>query len=440
MTNSIPLISAAAVVFTFVLAGGVRADSWPQWRGPRGAGQAEGTGYPLTWSETENMAWKTIIPGRGWSSPVIHRGQVWLTTAMEIPCTPEQAKERLKANTSDQPLTLLAEVRLHAIGLDAATGKILHNVELFREKDPQWVHRQNTFASPTPVIEDGRLYAHFGTFGTACVDTKSGTILWTNNTIRLMHENGPGSSPILWRDKLIFHADGSDTQRVVALDKATGKVAWETPRTGAMPDNVQFKKSYATPLVIERDHHPILLSNGADWLYGCDPATGRELWKRAYGMQGFSLSALPVEAHGLVYYSTGFMKPELHAMRCRPGGEPELVWTCQRNVPTIPSPLPAGSDLFFVADSNICTSLNALTGAENYRERLGGDFNASPVFADGRIYVSNREGTTFVLAAGPAFKKLAENKLPGQQWASISAADRAFFLRTDTALYRLQQQ
>ncbi len=440
MTYSISGVCAAAVGFAFVIAGGVRAESWPQWRGPRGAGQAGGKGYPLTWSETGNVAWKTPLPGRGWSSPVVHGGQVWLTTALEIPCTPEQEKERLKTNTSDQPLTLLAEVRMHAIALDAATGKILHDVELLREKDPQWVHRQNTYASPTPVIEDGRLYAHFGTFGTACVDTKTGKLLWTNTSVRLMHENGPGSSPVLWRDKLIFHADGSDTQRVVALDKVTGKVAWQTNRTGKMPDNVQLKKSYATPLVIERDKLPVLLSNGADWLYGYDPETGGELWKMAYGTQGFSLSALPVEGNGLIYYSTGFMKPALHAVRCSLSRAPEVVWTCERNVPTIPSPLLAGSELFFVADSNICTSLNATTGTENYRERLGGDFNASPVFAGGRIYVSNREGTTFVLAAGPAFKKLAENKLPGQQWASIAAVDGSFFLRTDTALYRLQQK
>ncbi len=440
MTYSLSGVRASAVGIAFVLIGVVRADSWPQWRGSRGGGQAEGKGYPLTWSETENVAWKTAIPGRGWSSPVVHKGQVWLTTAMEVPCTPEQEKERLKANTSDQQLTLLAEVRLHAVGLDAVTGKVLHDVELLHEKDPQWVHRQNTYASPTPVIEDGRLYAHFGTFGTACVDTTTGKVLWTNTTVRLMHENGPGSSPILWRDKLIFHADGSDTQRVVALDKATGKVAWQTNRSGKMPDNGQYKKSYATPLVIERDGHPVLVSNGADWLYGYDPETGRELWKRAYGTQGFSLSALPIEGNGLIYYSTGFMKPVLHAVRCSHSGEPEVAWTCPRSVPTIPSPVLAGGDLFFVADSNICSSLNATTGVENYRERLGGDFNASPVFADGRIYVSNREGTTFVLAAGPAFKKLAENKLPGQQWASIAAVDGVFFLRTDTALYRLQQK
>ena len=322
----------------------------------------------------------------------------------------------------------------------AETGRILHDVELLRITDPQWVHRQNSYASPTPFLADGRLYAHFGTFGTACVDTATGAVLWRNTSIQLMHENGPGSSPILWQDKVIFHADGSDTQRIVALNKNTGEIAWQTARSGKLSDNKQLKKSYGTPLVIEREGRPLLISNGADWLYGYDPASGAEKWSRAYGELGFSLSALPIEHQGIVYYSTGFMKPALHAVRCTAAAEPELLWTCTRSVPTIPSPLPAGSEIFFVADSSICTSLDAASGRDNYRERLGGDFNASPIHADGRIYVTNREGTTFVLASGPKFEKLAENKLPGQQWATMAAVDSAFFIRTDTALYRIQNR
>ena len=418
----------------------VAAGDWPQWRGPGGQGHASGTGYPLTWSETENVVWKTPLPGRGWSSPVIADGKIWMTTAREIPCTPEETKVRLKGNTGDQPLTLLSGVQLHAQCVDAVTGRLVHDIELFVIKDPQWIHQQNSYASPSPVLDGGRLYAHFGTFGTACVDTATATVVWRNQDIQLMHENGPGSTPVVWKDKVIFHADGSDTQRIVALETATGQVAWITKRSGALHENPQLQKSYGTPLVLERDGQPVVFSTGADWIYGYDPASGRELWRRAFGELGFSLSARPVEGHGLVFFSTGFMKPVLQAVRCAAAGEPELVWTAGKNVPTIPSPLVVGQQVFFVGDQAMATSLQALTGEECYRERLGGNFNASPVVADDRIYVSSREGRTFVLASGSEFKKLAENSLEGQQWASMAACDGAFFIRTDTALYRVQQQ
>jgi len=433
------VLSEAAAAPTAAAAEAPTAGAWPEWRGANGTGVAAGTGYPLTWSETKNVAWKTPLPGRGWSSPVVAGGRVWMTTAFEVPCSPEEAKERLKQNTSDQPLTLMSEVRLHAQCVEAATGKLLHDVEILKVKDPQWVHQQNSYASPTPVLADGKLYAHFGTFGTACVDTATGSVLWRNQDIQLMHENGPGSSPVVWRDKVIFHADGSDTQRIVALDAATGRLAWETKRSGALHENPQLQKSYGTPILLERDGQTVLFSNGADWIYGYDPATGRELWRKAYGELGFSLSARPVESQGLVVFSTGFMKPSLQAVKCGATGEPELVWTANKNVPTIPSPLALGDEIFFLADQSMASCVDARTGEERYRERLGGNFNASPLAADGRIYASSREGVTHVLAAGPEFKKLAENSLDGQQWATMAAVDGAFFIRTDTALYRIQE-
>ncbi len=181
---------------------------WPQWRGPTGQGHAEGR-LPLTWSETENIAWKTPLPGRGWSSPVIEGNRVWLTTAFETPADPKDAEERLKANTGGQPLTLLAKVELRAIGLDLEIGTLVHDVPLLTKEKPQWVHKQNSYASPTPVIEDGKLYAHFGSYGTACLDTQSGKVLWRNQDLRVMHENGPGSCPVRNDRKLWMRAVGA---------------------------------------------------------------------------------------------------------------------------------------------------------------------------------------------------------------------------------------
>ena len=417
------------------------AVEWPEWRGPGGQGHASGTGLPVRWSESQNVAWKTPIPGRGWSSPVIAGDQVWLTTAIETPASPEDAGRRLKANTGDQPLTLLEKVEYRAVCVSRSSGKILRDVLLFTEREPQWVHKLNSYASPTPVIEPGRLYAHFGSSATVGLDTQTGRVLWTNSTLRINHENGPGSSPILWRELIIFHMDGSDLQYVVALDKRSGKVAWKTDRTGKMHSNPQLKKSYATPLVLDVEGAEQLASPGPNWLYAYDPATGRELWKLEYGNLGFSLSARPVVGHGMIFLSTGFMRPELLAIRYGGGKAPAIAWRYAKGVPTMASPLLVGEELYFVSDSGgMLTCLEAKTGQEHYRERLGGEHNAALLQAGNRIYITSRGGVTAVVEAGKAFQLIAKNELPGQVMASPAVAGRALFLRTDSALYRLEEK
>ena len=417
------------------------APEWPEWRGPGGQGHASGSGLPARWSESRNVTWKAPITGRGWSSPVIDGDQIWMTTAIEMEANPEDAKRRLKTNTGDQPLTLLDKVEYRAVCVSRKSGQVLHDLPLFTEREPQWVHKLNSYASPTGVIEPGRFYTHFGASGTVCVDTKSGKLLWRNSDLKIQHENGPGSSLILWRDFVIFHMDGSDLQYVVALDKRTGKVAWKTDRTGKMHSNPQLKKSYATPLVLDIDGKETLVSPGANWLYAYDPANGRELWKLEYGNLGFSLSARPVVGHGMIFLSTGFMRPELLATRYGGGKEPSIVWRYAKGVPTMASPLLVGDELYFVSDSGgMLTCLDAKTGNEHYRERLGGEHNASLLHADGRIYISSRNGATAVIEPGKTFKLIAKNELPGQTMASIAIADRAMFLRTDAALYRIEEK
>ena len=423
-------------------AGSGRGAEWPQWRGPEGQGHSSATGLPSTWSETENVLWKTPIPGRGWSSPVIEGDRLWVTTAVEVAMTPEARERRAKSlPPGDQPLTLVEKVELRAVGLDLATGRVAQEALLLTEKEPQPVHQLNSYASPTPVLEDGRLYAHFGTFGTACLDTRTARVVWTNTDLHVQHENGPGSSPILWKDRLIFHLDGSDRQFVVALDKGTGKVAWKTDRSGELRENPQMRKSYATPLVVPVAGREMLLSQGADWLYGYEPATGRELWKTSYGVLGFSLAARPVFGHGMLYASIGFMKPEIFAYRFGSSGAPELAWRHSKGVPTMPSPLLVGDELYFVPDTGgVLTCLDARSGAERYRERLGGNHCSSPIFADGKIFIPNRDGLTTVVALGATFKKLGENRLDGGIFASPAAVGHALYLRTEKALYRIEEK
>jgi outer membrane protein assembly factor BamB len=413
------------------------AADWPEWRGPGGQGHAQATGLPVSWSATSGIAWRTEVPGRGWSSPVIEGNQIWMTTAIETPASAEDAARRLKANTGGQPVTLLEKVELRAIGIDRQTGHLTHNVLVLTEREPQWVHKLNSYASPTPVIEDGRLYCHFGAFGTACLDTRDGKILWTNTELEVMHENGPGSSPMLWKNLVIFHLDGSDRQFIAALDKATGKLAWKTARSGTMNANPQLKKSYGTPIVVESGGKPQLISPAADWLYAYDPATGRELWKIAYGRTGFSISPRPVTGHGMIFMSTAFMKPEILAVKYEGVPAAEIAWRYSKGAPNIPSPLLVGDELYFVSDGGFLTCLDARTGREHYRERLGGDYNSSPLFADGKIYISSREGLTTVVKPGRSFEALAKNQLPEQVFATPAAVNGSLFLRTAAGLYRI---
>jgi outer membrane protein assembly factor BamB len=412
---------------------------WPQWRGPDGQGHAQATDLPVTWSESSNVAWKLKIPGRGWSSPVIAGSQIWLTTAMETPAKPEDIERRLKANTGDQPLVLLEQVDLRAVCVDRESGKVVHDVLLITVREPQWVHKLNSYASPSPVWENNRLYCHFGTFGTACVDTSTAKLLWTNTDLHVMHENGPGGSPVVCGDHVLFHLDGSDEQFIAALEKSTGRLAWKTDRSGKMNAEPQLRKSYGTPLIVEIGGGPQVVSPASDWVYGYDPETGRELWKLPYGELGFSLSPRPIVGHGMIYMATGFGKAQVLALKYQDEAQPRVVWRFNRGAPTMPSPLLVGSELYFVSDNGIFTCLDAHSGREHYRQRLSGNFSSSPIFADGRIYVANREGVTHVVAPGTAFQKLAENQLPEGILASPAAVGRSLFFRTETSLYRIQE-
>lgn len=424
------------VVIAFAFS--ARAD-WKQWRGPTGQGHTDAR-LPVKWSETKNVKWRTPVPGKGWSSPVIEGNQIWITAAHEILANEADKAERLKKNTGSQPVTVLAMVRLHAVCLDKRTGKLLHDIEILRQKDPQWVHKLNSYASPTPIIENGKLYCHFGAYGTACLDTKTAKVVWRNQDLYVNHENGPGSTPVLWKDKLIFHMDGSDEQYIVALDKATGKVAWRTPRSGEMNANPQLKKAYGTPIILEADGKPTVFSPAADWLYAYDPDSGRERWKLNYGMLGFSIVPKPVAGHGLLYMSTSFMRPQMLAIRYENTAKPDIAWSYKRGVSSQPSPILVGDELYFVGDSGgMVTCLNAHTGEALWSERLGGNYSASPIHANGKIYFHSREGETTVLQAGKTFKVLAKNKLEGGLMASAAVDGDALILRTDKAVYRIEE-
>lgn len=427
------------VLFSLALLSLTHAADWPEWRGPAGQGQSQATGLPETWSETSGVAWKADIPGRGHSTPLVVGDHLWLTTALEKAATPDQAKARLATNTGDQPLTVLDSVSLHVVCVERATGKLLHDIEVLNVKEPQWAHQLNSYASPSPLIEDGRLYAHFGSFGTICLDLASLQILWKNEELHIMHENGPGSTAVLWQDKLIAHFDGSDQQFIAAFDKAKGKVAWKTARTGEMDPRPQQRKAYGTPLIVTMNDQPVIVSPAANWIYGYEPATGQALWKIPYGELGFSMSVRPVADAERVYFSTSFGKSQVIALNYKGLKTPEIAWRNNKNAPKMCSPVLAKGLLFYIDDGGIVSCIDPATGEAYYRERIGGKYSASPIVVENKIYFASREGIVTVIAVDKAFKILAQNSVEGSLMASPVAVDQQLYLRTEKALYRISQ-
>jgi outer membrane protein assembly factor BamB len=398
---------------------------WPQFRGPDGDGVSTAIGLPITWSETQNVRWKTPIHGRAWSSPVILGRQVWLTTA-----TPD-GKE------------------LFAVAVDKDSGKILFDLKLFDVPHPQFAHAFNTYASPTPVIEPGRVYVTFGSPGTAAIDTATGKVLWERRDLECNHFRGAGSSPIVFRTLLLMHFDGSDVQYVVALDKRTGRTVWQTKRSvdyrdldsnGKVKADGDFRKAFATPQIVMVGNEPVLVSLGSKATYGYDPLTGRELW-RIEEPTSFSASTRPVTGHGLVYYSTGWNTGQVLAVKPEGRGdvtETHVAWRVTRGAPKKPSMLLLGDLLLMVNDNGVVTCLDAGTGADVWTARLTDSYSASPIAADGRVYFFSEDGKATVIEAGRTFKKLAENTLDEGFMASPAVDGQALYLRTRSHLYRIE--
>lgn len=436
-------LTVAPLVLTVIMDGYAgAADEWPQFRGPDSNGHARHAGIPLKWSETENVSWKVAIPGTGHSSPVISDDQIWLTTAVEAKLSEEEEKQRLAAIKNSRGLEIAGSISLRAVCVSRQTGKILHSIEVIRVDEPEPIHSLNSYASPTPILENGLLYCHFGTYGTFAVDTRSAEIVWSNVEHHVDHQNGPGASPALWRNHLIINFDGIDTQYVAAIDKRDGKTVWQTKRSGKMNEKREFQKAYCTSAIVEGDQRSQVISPGADWVYSYDPASGRELWKASYGTLGFSTVPLPVYGNGLVFVSTSFIRPRLLAVRYD-GSEAKdgslIEWQMDGQLPQKPSMLLIDDELYFVTDKGIGMCLDARTGSEHWKERIEGNYSASPLYANGRIYFFSQEGRSVVIEPGRDFRQLTDNSLDGGFMASPAVAGDALFVRTDTHLYRIEE-
>ncbi|MFO1006466.1 MAG: PQQ-binding-like beta-propeller repeat protein [Planctomycetaceae bacterium] len=418
-------------------------DEWPQFRGPDGQGHAAATGLPLTWSETENVTWKTEIPGEGHSSPVISGDQVWVTTAITRPLSPEEEKARIAQIKNPDGLRVAGELNLKAIQLNRTTGAIERTIDLFQVSHPEPKHGLNSYASPTPVIAGDRVFCHFGSYGTACIDRNTGEVAWRNDSLRVEHQNGPGSSPAIWEDKLIIHFDGTDRQFIVALNAKNGEIAWETNRSGEMDSSPPLRKAYGTPLIIQTETGPQVLSTGANWLYGYDARTGVELWKAAYGQLGFSTVPRPIVMGDMVYVATSYSQSRLLAVKLNGMGDvtsTHVAWTSDRQIPQKPSLIGLDGRIYFVSDKGIMHCLKADSGEMVWFKRLPGEYSASPIESEGHLYFCNQDGLCTVVQAGDEYKELAANSLDAGFMASPAVAGKALFLRTATHLYRIENK
>jgi outer membrane protein assembly factor BamB len=404
---------------------------WPQFRGPRGDGHVAAPGdtrkigLPLTWSETENVRWKTEMPLRGWSSPVIMGNQVWLTTA-----------------TTDGH-------DFFVICVDAGTGEIRLNEKLFHCDKPEPLGNQvNAYATPTPVIEPGRVYVHFGSYGTACLDTSTLKVLWKRDDLPCRHYRGPSSSLILLGDLLLLTMDGVDVQYHAALDKKTGKTVWKTDRSvewndqdvpGQMARDGDLRKAHSTPVIVTINGKLQMLSIGAKAAYAYEPQTGKELWRVRYG--AWSAAPMPLYDQGLAFIITGLGKTELLAVKTDGQGDvtdTHVAWRTDVLVAKTASPIVVDGLFYMVSDDGAVTCLEPATGKRVWRERIGGQYAASPIYGDGRLYFFNQQGKATVLKPGPTFEPLATNTLSSGLMASPAVSGKALFLRTKTHLLRIE--
>jgi outer membrane protein assembly factor BamB len=436
MQKHIACVFAAIFCALFTSA---HAADWPEFRGPHGDGHASAPGdaspigLPLEWSESKNVRWKTEIPHRGWSTPVVMDGKVWLTTATE--------------DGHDY----------YALCVDGESGKILHNVPLFHLDSPEPLgNNVNCYAAPSPAIEPGRFYAHFGSAGTACLDTSTGEVLWKRDDLPCRHYRGASSSVVLFENVAILTLDGADYQYVVALDKETGKTVWKTDRdvewndenitTGEyakyadLAKDGDFRKAHSTPLIVTAGGQPLMLSGGAKATFGYDPRTGRELWRVHY--DDWSVAPRPLYQDGVAYVVTGLMHPELWAVKTSGFGDvtdTEVLWRLKTSVAKTASPVLVDGLIYMVSDDGVASCVEAASGEVVWKKRIGGKYASSPIVADGRVYFCNQDGLTTVITPGREYKLLATNTLDDGFMASPAVADGALFLRTKSHLYRIEQ-
>jgi outer membrane protein assembly factor BamB len=370
------------------------------------------------------LQWKVAVPGKGWSSPVLVGGRIYLTSAVG------------EGDDQDQPGI---DRELRVLCLDAANGKTVWDTKVIEQKGAEApkIHKKNSHASPTAIVEGDRVYAHFGHMGTACLDL-SGEVIWTKRDLNYPPLHGNGGTPIIYKNLLIYSADASRGPFIVALNKKTGDQVWKKPR----PETTASRKfSFSTPTLIQVGGKTQLVSPASGAVFAYDPVNGKELWRVDYG-KGYSVIPKPVYYDGRVFVATGYDKPNVLGIKvdAKSKGnvtESHLDWEITKRAPHTPSMLVVDGLLYFISDGGIASCVDPATGDVIWQERAAGPMSASPVYAAGRIYFLDEKGVCTVVKAGREFEVLAKNDIGERALASMAVDEGTIYLRTEKHLFRI---
>jgi outer membrane protein assembly factor BamB len=414
------------------------ARDWPQFRGPDGTNIVEKSAAPVHWTDAGQTRFNTPIPGKGWSSPVVADGRIWLTTAITRDLTAEELAQRMARGEIREIQTVAESVDLRAICIDLETGRLLHDLSLRKTDAPQPINPLNSYASPTCCIADGRVVCHFGSYGTWCLDAKTAEQLWEVR-LAIDHGVGPGSSPVIYEGNVLLTCDGMDQQYVAAVDLKSGMIAWQTDRPAMRSNDGDTRKAFSTPLIIEINGAPQAVIPGAQWIVSYDPRTGEELWRADCG-DGYSTTPMACYVAGLVVFSTGFNTPEFVAVDPTGRGDvtaTHIRWRQPRGAPTMATPVASGERLYSISDRGVFTEYDGKTGEELSQLRVGGNFSASPLRIDHRVYLASREGTVTIVDLAEKPRLLATHDFEAQLMASPAVVGDDLLFRTDTGLIRI---
>lgn len=417
------LLRSSVIVCAFVFSSAAAwaiepsKNAWHEFRGDAHDGTALDQNPPLSWGEDKNMAWKTPIHGRGWSSPVVAEDQIWTATATE------DGK------------------KMYAICVSLATGKIIHDVLLFENEQVQPDHHAtNSYASPTPVVDDKFAYIHFGAYGTACLDRTSAQVVWQRRDLPCNHYRGPGSSPIIYKDLLIFHMDGFDHKYIVALNKADGKTVWKKERDIAYgTDNGDYYKAYSTPLVINVGGVDQIVSSTSKATLVLNPLTGEEYWRVRY--PEFSATARPLFENGRLYLNTGFSKAQMLCIEANGKGDvtdSKIIWSQKKGIGSKPSQVLVQGKLFSVTDDGVFARIDISNGEIAWQKRLGGNFSSSLVATRKHIFAFDHDGKSYAITVADEPEVVSENTLPDGCRSSPAIVEDSLIVRTITHLYRFK--
>jgi outer membrane protein assembly factor BamB len=401
--------------------------NWTHFRGSSLNGTAETENIPLAWDES-SIKWKTEIHDLGHSSPVIYGNQIWITTA-----TPEGQE-------------------LYAMCVDFQTGRIVHDIKVFTPEEAERKHPLNSYATPTPSIEKGFVYVHYGSKGTACINTTDGSIVWKNDDFKCMHVQGAASSPVLYKNLLILHFEGTDVRYLVALDKKDGKLVWRSDRPEEPYEHVTVigRKAYITPLIVNVKGRDMLISNGSALCQAFDPNNGKEIWRVLGGAE--STISMPITEKGIIYWYAGWVAGDnggkfADLMAVNPDGNGDItgtniIWKKKHELlqNQMLTPVIKNGLIYTVTTKNLMICVDATTGDEVWSTKVTSNYNASPLYINGNIWFFSVKGEVLVLKEGRKYEEAVKNKMDSGIWATPAALRNSLIIRTQDCLYRIEKQ